>query len=119
MAALDAEKFGTGLDSLRLEVIREGVPVMDSTTTDVSTALGFLNDFAFNFHEYESRSADNMLDVTVRLSVTTDELNAGFKSYFLLANSPLAPCNTPHSRTYDCTRSVGSLKPRGCLCGAY
>ena len=33
---------------------------------------------------------DNRLDLTVRLSVTTDEANAGFSSLFVLSNSPLA-----------------------------
>jgi hypothetical protein len=91
LAALDAEKFGTGFDSLRLEVIREGVSVIDSTMTDVSPTLGMLSDFVFNLDDIETGIADNMLDVTVRLSLTTDELNAGFRSLFILANSPLAP----------------------------
>ncbi len=59
--------------------------------TDVPSTLGMLNDFVFNLGDIETGITDNMLDVTVRLSLTTDELNAGFGSLFLLANSPLAP----------------------------
>ena len=79
----------TGFDSLRLEVIREGVSVVDSTTSDVPLALSKFTDYVFNLDDIETGIADNMLDVTVRLSVTTDELNAGFRSLFILANSPL------------------------------
>lgn len=91
LAVLDATKTGTGFDTLRLEVIREGVSVLDTTYADVTSTLGLMNDFVFNLDDIETGIADNMLDVTVRVNVTTDELGAGFQSYFLLANSPLAP----------------------------
>ena len=91
LAALDATKSGTGFDSLRLEVIREGVAIIDSTTNDAIDNAWQFSDFVFNLDDIETGIADNMLDVTVRLSLTTDELDAGFRSLFILANSPLAP----------------------------
>ena len=108
LAALDASKTGTGFDSLRLEVIREGVSVIDSTMTDVPSTLGMLSDFVFNLDDIETGILDNMLDVTVRLSLTTDELNAGFRSLFLLANSPLAPFDGDFNN--DTLRQRGRLR---------
>ena len=90
LAALDAEQFGAGFDSLRVEVIRENVSVVDFTTSEAPSMLGMFNDFVFNFGNIGTGAINNMLDVTVRLSLTTDDLNAGFRSYFILANSPLA-----------------------------
>jgi hypothetical protein len=90
LAALDATLDGSGFDSLQLEVIREGTTIVDETYTDATTTLGIFNDFVFNLDDIETGIMDNLLDVTIELSLTTNDLNAGFHSLFILANSPLA-----------------------------
>jgi hypothetical protein len=90
LAALDASMDGDGFDSLQLEVVREGTTVLNETYSDAATTVDIFNDFVFNLDDIETGIMDNMLDVTVKLSLTTDDLDAGFNSLFILANSPLA-----------------------------
>jgi hypothetical protein len=97
LAALDATITDSGFDSLRLEVFRESVAVIDNTYTDVTSTLSAFNDLVFNLDDIETGIVDNLLDVSIRLSVTTDEADAGFRSLFLLANSPLAPLDADYN----------------------
>jgi hypothetical protein len=90
LAALDPSLDGDGFDSLQLEVIREGSTVLNETYSDAATTVNIFSDFVFNLDDIETGIMDNMLDVTVKLSLTTDDLDAGFSSLFILANSPLA-----------------------------
>lgn len=90
LAMIDATSTGTGFDSLRLEVIRGPDVFLDATFTDVATTVDMFNDYVFNFGDIDGGPFGNPVNLTIRLSVTTDEVDAGFRSLLVLANSPLA-----------------------------
>ena len=54
LAVVDGAATGTGFDALRLEVIREGLAVVDHTFSDLATALANFQDKVFNFADIET-----------------------------------------------------------------
>jgi hypothetical protein len=91
LAALNPTAIGSGFDSLRLEVSVYDRSVIDSTYTSVAEALTSFNDCVFNFGDIEAGTIYNTVNVSVRMTLTTDDPTAGFSTMFVLANSPLAP----------------------------
>jgi hypothetical protein len=89
LAAVDAKRWGNGFDSMQFEVIRGMQTVVDETFTDSALALALFQDRVWNLGDIETGSFNNFVEVTVRLSVTTDDIGAGFSSMFVLANSAL------------------------------
>jgi hypothetical protein len=96
LASLDGDLGGSGFDELRLEVIRENVTVVDELIPNTAADLSYFNDQVFNLDDIET-GVVGTLDVTVRLSLTTDDSGAGFSSLFILANSPLAPLDADYN----------------------
>ncbi len=90
LALIDGAASGTGFDSLHLQVDREGLTIIDTTFNSLPSALGYFHDSVFNLGDIEAGITDNILDFAIRLSLTTDDANAGFNSLFILSNSPLA-----------------------------
>lgn len=89
LAVVDARMLGTGFDDLHLEVIREGLTVVSEVYANPVLALATLTDHVLNLDDIETGIGDNLLDVTVRLSVTTNDPGASFGAMFVLANSAL------------------------------
>jgi hypothetical protein len=89
---LDPTALGVGFDTLMFQIEIEGSTVIDEMFTDLGDALTYFDDQTLNLGTWADWiSDDNIMDVAFALSLTTDDLGAGFSSDLIFGNSTVIP----------------------------
>lgn len=89
---LDPTSLGVGFDTLNFQIALEGSTVIDEMFTDLGDAAAYFDNQTLNLDSWaDGISDDNILDVAFALSLTTDDLGAGFSSDLIFGNSAVIP----------------------------
>lgn len=89
---LDPVALGTGFDALSFQIEVEGLTVLDETFTGVAQALTYFDDETLNLGDWAAMlSPDNVMDIGFMLSLTTNDVGAGFHTDFMFGNSTVIP----------------------------
>ena len=89
---LDPTALGVGFDTLNFQIALEGSTVIDEMFTDLGGAAAYFDDRTLNLGSWaDGISDDNILDVAIEFSLTTDDLGSGFSSDLIFGNSTVIP----------------------------
>jgi hypothetical protein len=89
VALLDTNVVNSGFDSLTFQIQREGVnpPIVNQTFNTVAAANAFLSDNALNLGSNGVGNVSGDLNLIFSLSLTTNDLDAGFSFDLLFGNA--------------------------------
>jgi len=90
---LDPTALGLGFDTLNFQIEMGDTIVTDEVFTNLNDALAYFDDQTLNLGDWiVGLNPDNLvLDIAFMLSLTTDDLGAGFYADFILGNSTAIP----------------------------
>ena len=89
VALLDTNVVGAGFDSMQFQIQREGVnpPIVNQTFNSVAAANAFLSDNVINLGSNGVVNVSGDLNLVFSLSLTTNDVGAGFSFDLLFGNS--------------------------------
>ena len=89
VALLDTNVVGAGFDSMQFQIQREGVnpPIVNQTFNSVAAANAFLSDNVINLGSNGVANVSGDLNLVFSLSLTTNDVGAGFSFDLLFGNS--------------------------------
>jgi hypothetical protein len=90
LALLDTNAQGGGFDSMTFTVSREGSLVVNQTFATVAAANAFLNDNVLNLGSNGVGNVSGNLDLIFSLSLTTNDVGAGYSFDLLFGNATAA-----------------------------
>jgi len=100
-AFLDPAVSGSGFDSMRFRVNREGgAAELDLTFVAAADAMTFFNDHTVSVGDWTGVSADNILDIQIIFDVTSNNAGSAFNTNFLVGNATPINNAIPEPSTY-------------------
>jgi hypothetical protein len=84
---LDPQLDGAGFDSLRFQILREGIAVVNETFGDTASALAYFDDQVLDLGDIASGVSGD-LDLEFLLSLTSDDPGAAFRTDLIFGSVP-------------------------------
>jgi PEP-CTERM motif-containing protein len=101
---------GTGFNTLRFRVTREGLLVVDQTFATVASAMSFFHDKVLQVSDWTTGvSPDNILDLEFTLDVVGSQAGSAFSTDFLVGNATIAAIPEPSTYVLFAFGLVGLL----------
>jgi hypothetical protein len=85
---LDSEDDGAGFDSLAFTILREGVVIAGEVFASLPAALAYFDDHVLNVGDLTT-GVTGTLDLILRLSVTSDDPGAAFRTNLIVGATPI------------------------------
>ncbi|MCI0491361.1 MAG: hypothetical protein L0Z07_00320, partial [Planctomycetes bacterium] len=86
---LDTHTEGTGFDSLNFQITREGAVVVNETFASLVSAVDYFDSKMLNLGSNGVLNVSGNLDLVFSLSLTTNDVGAGFYFDFVFGNSTI------------------------------
>jgi hypothetical protein len=110
LGMLDPVVTGSGFDTLRFRVNREGVLVVDQTFITVASAMSYFHDKVLQISDWTTGvSLDNILDLQFTLDVASTKAGSAFSTDFLVGNATIAAIPEPSTYVLFAFGLVGLL----------
>ena len=101
LGLLDPVAAGSGFDTLRFRMTREGTIVLDQTFITVASAMSYFDDQVLQISDWTTGvSTDNVINLEFIFDVTGTKAGSAFNTDFLVGNGTPTLAAIPEPSTY-------------------